>query len=114
MVLSMSEHTRKDFETLGEAAGRLLAELDRRAKQTSGETPDKLQDSGEGPSWPDKAAGEGSAQGRSKALDLHQPVAVARLRGGCDGLETVGTYRVGGKTLVADNDSGPVFQAWEG
>ncbi len=82
MLLGMSEHDRKAWTKQdGEAAARLLAGLCERAKKGKG------REKAEGRATLDPGPRAVAAEGRTR-----------------DGLETVCEYRVGGKTLVADND----------
>lgn len=71
------------MESIGKAASRLLAELAKRARKTSGESPDKLQESGCVP-LPVK---EGRESATGKEAHHPGPVTVALSRGGgSDGL----------------------------
>lgn len=115
MVVTMSKHDERTWtKTDGEDAARLLAKLVQRADKASGglKRPEQIQNPGASP--PGEKAAEGSATG-VEAHHLRQQLTVALGRDSDGSGEPVNTYRVGGKTLVANNDSGPaVDRAWEG
>lgn len=86
--------TRKDFETLGEAASRLLAGLVRRAKRPAGESPAEIAESGcvhVPEKKPEERAQGGMAQHPRAAF-------VTSLGGDC-----------GDETEIADRGGRPVF-----
>ncbi len=89
-------------KTDGEDAARLLAEMVQRARKTSGESPDKLQNPGE--SLPGERAGSRGNTGEAMPQGSPQVTVALSRGGGSDGLEAMGTYRVGGEALVANDN----------
>jgi hypothetical protein len=103
MVVTMGKHDERGWTKQdAEDAGRLLAGMVRRAKKAvEAESSTQIEDPGASP--PGERAAEWSATG-VEAHHLRQQLTVALWRDSDGSGEPVNTYRVGGKTLVADND----------
>ena len=100
MLLVMNEHGRKDFETLGEAASRLLRRLSENAKRPGAESAPEIHDSGTGPS----STGERAGNAANGDVTRHsRPAIVTSLGGSGDGIHLAANCNRRDRNAEGDN-----------